>query len=199
MANIATPPRRVVDRHGVGRPVRKILRDERGEVAVVTTPNGRRVLLPVAELKGEGAILRMDVGWSDLERDEDDEDEEPDQVIPVLEEQARVSRRPVLRGKVRVRKVVHRRQQVVDEPLFTEQAVVERVPVNQYVDAPPPVRREGDHVVVPCLEEVLVVEKRLLLREEVRVRLERRERRDARSVTLRREDVVVEREDDPSD
>ena len=119
------------------------------------------------------------------------------QVLPVLEETLRVEKRQVERGKVRVRKVVREHEGVVDEPLFREQVEVERVAVNELVDYPPAVREEtseeGDVTVIPLVEEVLVVEKRLLLKEEVRVTKRRTERREPQRVTLRREEAIVER------
>jgi stress response protein YsnF len=43
------------------------------------------------------------------------------------------------------------------------------------------------------MEEVLVVEKRLMLKEEVRVTKSRHEVRDPKEVTLRSEEAVIER------
>jgi len=48
-------------------------------------------------------------------------------------------------------------------------------------------------MIVPLLEEVLVVEKRLMLREEVRISKRRNETHRPQTVTLRKEDVNVER------
>jgi len=48
-------------------------------------------------------------------------------------------------------------------------------------------------MIVPLLEEVLVVEKRLMLREEVRVTKRRNETHRPQTVTLRKEDVKVEK------
>jgi stress response protein YsnF len=56
-----------------------------------------------------------------------------------------------------------------------------------------PVRTEGDVTIIPVLEETVVVEKRLLLREEVHVRLKTHEEHQPQRVRLRSEDVVVER------
>ena len=53
------------------------------------------------------------------------------------------------------------------------------------------VRREGDTVVFPVIEEILVTRLRLI--EEVRVRVKRSVRRDRRKVRLRREELNVER------
>ena len=54
-------------------------------------------------------------------------------------------------------------------------------------------RSEEDTLVIPLLEEVLVVEKRLLLKEEVRITKRRMETHRPQRVTLRREEAVVER------
>ena len=54
-------------------------------------------------------------------------------------------------------------------------------------------RYEGDGMIVPVLEEVIVTEKRLMQREELHVRKRQIETRKPRHVTLRREEVTVER------
>lgn len=61
-------------------------------------------------------------------------------------------------------------EDVVRETLRGRRAVVERIPVGREVHEPPQVREEDGVLVVPVVEEILVVEKRLLLKEEVRVR-----------------------------
>lgn len=116
-------------------------------------------------------------------------------VIPAIEEQLQVDREKVETGRIRLQKRVEENQTVVDEPLLHEGFHVERVPVNRILtdgNAPEP-RYEGDVLVLPVLEEVLVVEKRLVLREELRVTPERRETRDPQTHTLRREHIEVER------
>jgi uncharacterized protein (TIGR02271 family) len=100
---------------------------------------------------------------------------------------------PVETGHVRIRKVVHEREETIDPPLLHDEVVVERIPVNRVVEAPIAVRSEDDTLVIPLLEEVLVVEKRLLLREEVRITKRRVETHRPQRVTLRREEAVVER------
>jgi stress response protein YsnF len=71
--------------------------------------------------------------------------------------------------------------------------IVERVPINHIVEGPVSVRSEGDTLVISLLEEVLVVEKRLLLKEEVRITRRRVDTHAPQRVTLRREDAVVKR------
>jgi len=114
-------------------------------------------------------------------------------VIPVVSEEVAIGKREVEAGRVRITKLVHEEQQTVDQPVFSEEVVVERVAVNRVVDGPVEVRHEGDTMIVPLLEEVLVVEKRLMLREEVRISKRRNETHRPQTVTLRKEDVKVER------
>ena len=95
---------------------------------------------------------------------------------------------------VRLRKRVHEDEEVLDVPVQTEAIEVERVPVGRWLDAPAEIRHEGDTTVYPVVEEVLVVEKRLRLVEEVRVTRRQGTRRVQERVGLRREEVVVERD-----
>ena len=115
-------------------------------------------------------------------------------VVPVVEETAVVHKERVATEAVRLRKRVREGEEVLDVPLRAEAIEVERVPVGRWLDAPAEVRREGDTTVYPVVEEVLVVEKRLRLVEEVRVTRRQETRRVQERVALRREQVVVERD-----
>ena len=114
-------------------------------------------------------------------------------VVPVIAEEVQVGRRTVETGRVRVTKLVREQQEVVDQPTVTEHVTVERVPVNRVVEQAPAPRQEGDTLILPVLEEVLVVERRLVLKEEVRITKRSTESRNPQTVTLRSEDVKVER------
>lgn len=113
--------------------------------------------------------------------------------IPLVEEKLRVSKRARETGRVRLTKHVDVREEVVDEPLIREEVEVERVPVDRYVDKPVPTRTEGETTIIPVMEEVLVVEKRLRLKEELHVTRRRIEHRDPQRVALRSERIEVER------
>lgn len=114
-------------------------------------------------------------------------------VIPILAEQLQIARQKVLTGGVRVHKSVAERTETINEPVLQEQVHVERVAINQYVETAPPVRYEGDTMIMPLLEEVLVVEKRLMLREEIRVTRSRETVNQTQDVVLRREEATLER------
>ncbi len=116
-------------------------------------------------------------------------------VIPVIEETLDVQKRQVETGGVRIIKVVHEREEVVNVPRVREEVTVERVTLNRLVDTPVSMRQEGDTLIIPLLEEVVVMEKRLMVKEELRITTRRIEEQASQQVTLRREEVVVERLD----
>ena len=117
------------------------------------------------------------------------------ETIQVVEERAVVRKRKKVTGGVRVHTVVHHDEQVIDEPLRTEQVEVERIPLGRWVEAPIPVRQEGSTTIITLHEEVVVVEKRLKATEEVRLTRQQSTRSATERVTLRREEAVVERLD----
>lgn len=115
-------------------------------------------------------------------------------VIPVIEEQLQVETRIVETGTVRINKKVHEEEVNVDAPVVYDNLDIERIPINEYVDtAPPAVRYEGETMIVPILEEVVVVEKRLVLREELRITKRQVQTTVSKPVTLRKEEVTIER------
>ena len=115
-------------------------------------------------------------------------------VIPVVAEALQVERRRS-DGALRVRKVVTTAPAAQDVELHDELVEVERVPIGRVLDGPIAVRHEGDVMIVPVVEERLVVEKRRVLVEEVRIVRRQRTRHESQQATLRRETVLVERRD----
>jgi uncharacterized protein (TIGR02271 family) len=109
-------------------------------------------------------------------------------------EEAVVEKRRVVPGKVRVSTRIREHTAQIDERLASEDVVVTRKPIDRVVDGPIAPRQEGDTYVVSVVEEVLRVEKRYVLKEEVRIQRRRTERPHRERVTLRSQDVVVERD-----
>jgi uncharacterized protein (TIGR02271 family) len=115
--------------------------------------------------------------------------------LPLAEETLKVTRRTRETGRVRITKKVREHLEQIDEPVYEEEVEIERVAVGRIVDGPVPIREEGEVTIIPVLEERLVVQKQLVLKEELHVRKRRHQHRDERAVTLRREEAVVDRED----
>jgi len=112
--------------------------------------------------------------------------------IPVIEEKVQVDKKVVETGKVRITKKVKEEEVTINTPLDHEVVEVERVAVNQIVDAPPGVKQEGDTLIIPVLKEIVVT--KLMVVEEIRVTLKTVEVPSQLKTTLLKEEVNVERE-----
>ncbi|TXM98678.1 DUF2382 domain-containing protein [Methylobacterium sp. WL64] len=116
--------------------------------------------------------------------------------ISVVEETARIEKHVVETGRVRVRTETETRDQILRESLRSDSVAVTRVPVNRTLadgEAAPVTRVEGGVTIIPVLEEILVVEKRLVLKEEVHIRQTSADEDVEVPVTLRKQHAVVER------
>ena len=118
-------------------------------------------------------------------------------VIPLVEETLLVGKRQVETGRVRVSVTTDVEEQVVRETLRSEKTEIERVPIGRELaegEPAPALRQEPDGtVVVPVLEEVLVVERRLVLKEEIRMRVLAVDEAVEQPVAVRRQRASVER------
>jgi len=114
--------------------------------------------------------------------------------LPLLDEQLTIEKRKVETGRVRIRTVVDERQEWVREDLVREEISIERVRMDRLVDQPPRMRQDGNVLIIPLVEEVLVVEKKLMLREELRVRTQRHTDKIEQPATLKSTRAVIERE-----
>ncbi len=114
-------------------------------------------------------------------------------VVPLVAEELQIERRLVETGRVRITKKVVEREEIVDEPLIREEVDVRRVAVNRQVSEPSPIRYEGETMIVPLFEEVLFVEKRLMLKEELHITRRRVNEPQPQRVTLRSEQAEVKR------
>ena len=118
-------------------------------------------------------------------------------ILPLIAEELEISKRLKEAGRLRVTKRVSSTASIVDEQLRNEHYEVKRVPVNKTIDKPVEPRQEGDTLIFPILEEVLVVEKRLVLVEEVHITRRVEDRRERHEIELRKEEIDVERVNNP--
>jgi stress response protein YsnF len=119
--------------------------------------------------------------------------------VSVAEETVSVGARTVETGRgVRIHKVVAEHPVAIDERLLKDAVEVRRVPVDRMVGPgeAPSVRYEGQTLVVPVLEEVLVVERRVRIKEELHITTVVQEVRHVETVVLRSEQASVERFDE---
>lgn len=199
----------VVDKNGVRGTIdpTSLQPTSDGSRVTVIWGSGQTVLVPTELLVGrkDGSYFlplsiaeiesQSEVGASEQHRSNNIDYAQDSEVVvvPVVVEELQVQKRKVDTGGVRITKTVREREETVDEPLLQEEVDVQRVAVNRFVDSPPPVRYSGDSMIVPLLEEVLVVEKRLLLKEELHISKRRTEVHHPQQIVLRSEEVKIER------
>lgn len=120
---------------------------------------------------------------------------EGEKVIPVIEENLQVEKKVVEEKKLQLTKKVNTEEVTVNIPVIVEKVRVERVPVNKPVDSAPETRQEGDTTIIPVVKEVLVVEKRLMLVEEIHITKERTETESSQKEVIRKEEIVINEKD----
>ncbi len=115
-------------------------------------------------------------------------------VVALRDEYLDVKKNWVETGAVLIKKRVETQQQTVPVDLEYEEVEVQRVPVNRILAPGESVspRNEGDVLIVPVVEEEVVVTKRLVVREEIRILKRRMQRRQEFSDTVRSEQLQVE-------
>ena len=113
--------------------------------------------------------------------------------VPLYSEELSVSRQQITGDTVQVSVVTHEGEGVVDEMLNYERVEIDRVPIGRPVDAIPPVRQEGETTILPVVEEIIVVQRRLILKEEVRITRLHVSERYQEAVVLRKQDAVITR------
>ena len=114
-------------------------------------------------------------------------------VVPVYVEEAVISKKQVATGRVRVATVTRLHEEVIDELLSRERVEVERRPVGKRIEAMPRVREEDGIIIVPVVEEEIVVERHLVLKEEVYIRRIRETEKFQERVQLRRQEAAITR------
>ena len=114
--------------------------------------------------------------------------------IPVIEEQIHIQKHLVDQGGYRLSKKVSIRHETVDEPLVSRSVQIERHAVGRLLPTmeSPAARREGTTMIFSVVEEVLVTEKRLMLKEEIHVTQTEATIHRPVNVALLSEEMVIE-------
>lgn len=194
----------VLDSEGVRGTMAAQALHQPGVQVLITFDQGRRVQAPVDMLhrRDDGSYF-LPLSLRELSDGVVALDQAADgnivAVIPVVVEEARIAKRQIETGRVRIQKNVQTAEEWVDVPLLRDRVHVERVPVERFLEQPVTAHYQGDTLVIPVMEEVVVVEKRLLLREEIHVTTRREEVQHQEAVTLQREQVSITRKQAGSD
>lgn len=114
-------------------------------------------------------------------------------VVPVVEEEVSVGRETIATGSVRVHVAQTEEIRSIELEAVHAAVEIERVHVGREVERAEPPWRDGDVLVVPVYEETVVLQRRLVLREELRLHMRPQRHRWQEQVMLRRDEPTVER------
>jgi stress response protein YsnF len=125
-----------------------------------------------------------------------DQERQPEDLrIPLHVEEVSVSRREVEKANVRIALIAGTREQLVDEELTHVRVEIERVPIGRTIEVVPPISQEGDTTIIPVVEEIVAVERRFVLREEVRIRRVSTKEQHQETIVLRQQEALITREE----
>jgi stress response protein YsnF len=118
-----------------------------------------------------------------------------EETLQLHAEEAVVGTRLLQGETVRVATVTHVREHVVEVPVAHEIIEVEHVPIGKVVEVAPAIRHEGDVTILPVMEEVevVVIHRRLILKEEIHVRRRQVTETHRETISLRTQTAVVTR------
>jgi uncharacterized protein (TIGR02271 family) len=113
--------------------------------------------------------------------------------ISLVEERLNIDIQKIETGKVQVHKKIVSEEISQQVPVTHEEIEVTHKAINQYVDAAPAIRFEGDTTIISVVKEVLVIEKKLMLVEEIR--LSKKQITTTTNVTevVRKEEIEINR------
>lgn len=178
----------IEDIEGVVLPIQGVSQDETS--LTVRLENNSLVMVPIRYLqrKNEDRYF-LAMSFRDLEK----APEPPVSTIPVIEETPVIRKKKVDTEQVRIRKTVQQTPKIVEESLAREEVRIERKTVNELRQEPAQPRTEGNVYIIPVQEEILVVEKKILVREEIRIEKIHVQHNEKVTVQLRSEEVTIDR------
>jgi uncharacterized protein (TIGR02271 family) len=130
----------------------------------------------------------------DVERPLEVGEEQHEATFTLSEEELIATTHDAEQGRVVIRKRVETVAHEMPVDVRRDDVEIERVAMDVDIDESPGVRQEGETTIVPVVVEVLVVEKRLKLVEEIRITKRRVIEQETVREDLRREVVEVDEE-----
>lgn len=166
---------------------------------VVRLVDGDRTMLVPWEVidpeRSDENLVVIQGAVGDLLEPQMDVDEHETRSFALSAEEAIAHVHEVDRGRVLIDKTVELVPHEAQVEVGNDRVDVDRVAVDVEVDTPPEIRQEGETLIVPVVEEVLVVTKRYRIIEEVRVTKHRDITTETFHEDLKRERVTVTEED----
>lgn len=116
--------------------------------------------------------------------------------LKVIEESFEVTKKVIDKAKVELQKSISTENHSVNVELNEEKILVRRIPKNEIVNViPESVRYEDGVMIISVLKEVAVVEKKMMLVEEIHVIKQQEQKTETIQVPVCREEVTITRTD----
>jgi len=185
------------------RPLGEVIRLESTEsgaptsMRVQSSESQAELLVPLDLVKSVSAdgTVHLRCGIGQLDRLEQLDESSPMTRTVRLEEEELIAHKELReRGRIHVRKEVDVVPRRLEVDAYSEEAIIEHVPVGKVVKEQVPAWEEDGVMIVPVYEEQVVLVKRLVMKEQIRIRRESSTEKQVFEETVRRERLVV---DDP--
>ena len=178
----------------------RIVRVEADAIEVALDPSGQQLFIPhhLIQRVGDDGSVEVSTSRAEIQRltsDESTRRPASTQQVETLElREERLVPHTELEeaGRVLVRKEVEELPRRLEVDAYVEDVTVEHVPIGRIVSEQEPAREEHGVYIVPIYEEQLVVVKRLLLKEEIRIHRQGTTERRLFEDTVRHERLVIE-------
>lgn len=118
------------------------------------------------------------------------------ETLPLAQERVEVAKQRGVQGRVRVTRRTTEREQAIEEWLQQEYVEIHRVIKGTPPEAHPAIREEDGGMIIPVVDEHVEVVRTLVLREEIPIRKVTTAVPYQESVTLRSQDITVEKQRD---
>ena len=119
-----------------------------------------------------------------------------DEKIQRVEEHVVIDKQDVVTGRVRVTTQSRLVEDIARATLAGTRVEVTRQRIDREISDIPQIRVDGDLTIIPVVEEIVVVEKRLVLVEEIHIRTIATQEDVSVPMTLRKQTATIERLDD---
>ncbi|WP_083764639.1 YsnF/AvaK domain-containing protein [Sodalis glossinidius] len=116
--------------------------------------------------------------------------------LPLAQERLDVAKRQVVQGRVTITRRTTEREEAIKVWLKHENVEIHRVVKGTPLETHPAIREEGDIMIIPVVNEHVEVVRTLVLREEIHIRKVTTAVPYQESVTLRSQDITLEKQRD---
>lgn len=114
-------------------------------------------------------------------------------VLPVLEEEIVSIKQNKITCRVKIDIETIETEHLENVQLFHQTIEITHKPIGQIVETAPEIRQEGQTMIIPVIEEIAVIVKKLFLKEEIHIHQSQTSENKKISLSLKKQQVKIER------